>query len=174
MVVVRSASASTTRTVKVPKGISSTVAALAAKWAKARGLPLLWVLTTIKVESGGNPNITGDQGRSIGLMQINTAPDANGPLVKSLGLTPKDLFDPNTNIMVGTLLMRKAYDGVIAALGGRRPPADLGLLTRLAYWSPALKVTLARGGNPAIGNSQATTLIVNPWNRAIAETSALV
>lgn len=141
----------------------------------------MWVLTTIKVESGGDPNLPGDQGRSIGLMQINTAPDANGPLIKSLGLTPQDLFDPNTNIMVGTLLMRKAYDGVIAALGGRRPPADIGLLTRLAYWSPALKSTLARSENPAVGlsawlrgNPRATSLIVNPWNRAIAEISALV
>lgn len=106
---------------------------------------------------------------SVGLMQINNA--VHSDLLASLGLTRASLFDPNTNIMVGTKLLRDAYDTVINALKGRTPPTNIGVLTRLAYKGPnRIASILKQGENPAIRDP----VEVNAWNRALAETSALV
>ncbi len=96
-------------------GISPENVKLAAKWAAARGLPLDWVLATILVESGGNPNTVGDyhidpKGASIGLMQINSV--AHAAELAAAGLTRESLFNPDTNIEWGTKILRACFDRV--------------------------------------------------------------
>lgn len=58
------------------------------------------ILGIIQKESSGNPDAIGDNGNSIGLMQLNFA--AGTP--QSFGYTDKEkLKDPYTNITVGSL-----------------------------------------------------------------------
>jgi len=111
------------------------------KWAKRYGMPFDWVLTTISVESGGNPNASGDEGgRSVGLMQVNTAVHP---------VTREQMRVPDTNIQYGTMLLKQFHDEVLVALGGRKPPAPIDVITRLAYKGPAtVKSALRRGENP--------------------------
>jgi Transglycosylase SLT domain len=122
---------------------------LADKWGKRRGLPLDWVLTTILVESGGKPNVTGDaDGRSAGLMQVNTV--AHAAEMAQAGVTRAQMFQPATNIEWGTKYLRQFRDEVLVALGGRTPPIPLDYVVRLAYKGPeTVKGMLRRGENPA-------------------------
>lgn len=151
---------------------------IATKWATYYGLPLTWVLATIKVESRGKTMEVGDGGVSIGLMQINTSPAAHADLLKAWGLTREDLFNPDTNVKVGTYLLRQAYDNVVKALNGRTAPTDLGTLTRLAYWGPAATLgRLRKGENPVTWAKESGGLparIVSSWRTAMAETSRVV
>lgn len=136
----------------------------AAKWAKLRGLPLDWVLTTILVESGGNPRAAGDSdGRSAGLMQVNTV--AHAAELKAAGLTRADMFNPETNIEWGTKYLAQFRDNVQNALGGRSPPAPLDELVRLSYKGPAaVEGALRRGQNPVTTLSWAPAAIAN-WRQ---------
>lgn len=111
------------------------------KWAKRYGMPFDWVLTTISVESGGNPNAAGDAGgKSVGLMQVNTL---------AHGVSREQMRVPDTNIQWGTMLMKGFHDDVLAALAGRRPPAPIDVITRLAYKGPStVEAALRRGENP--------------------------
>lgn len=111
------------------------------KWSKHYHMPFDWVLNTISVESGGNPNARGDEGgRSVGLMQVNTV---------AHNVSPELMRVPDTNIQWGTSLLREFHDKVLAALGGRTPPVPIDVLTRLAYKGPkTVENALRRGENP--------------------------
>jgi len=141
----------------------------AAKWAKRRGVPLDWVLTTILVESGGNPHAIGDDGRSIGLMQINVTAQATE--MRAKGVTREQMFEPDTNIEWGTKYLVKFRDEVrAAAVHGL--PAALDELTRLAYKGPTpVKSVLRRGGNPLTELSWAQEAI-SRWRQAMARVRA--
>jgi len=139
---------------------------LADKWAKRRGLPLNWVLTTILVESGGKPNVAGDaDGRSAGLMQVNTV--AHAKEMAAAGVSRAQMFQPATNIEWGTKYLREFRDKVLVALGGRSPPIPLDYVVRLAYKGPeTVYSVLRRGGNPA-SLSWAPDALAN-WQRKMA------
>ncbi len=75
------------------------------KWGEARGLDWKLLRAFAKVESDLTPSAIGDQGNSIGLMQLQHWHwEANG-------LSREDMFDPDKNIQVGS--------GFIADLMGK-------------------------------------------------------
>ncbi len=145
----------------------------AAKWARKRGVPLDWVLTTILVESGGKPNAAGDSdGRSVGLMQVNAV--AHAAELKAAGLTRNDLFKPETNIEWGTKYLAQFRDDVLTALGGRAPPAPLDQLVRLSYKGPAAVTSaLRQKQNPVTALSWAPAAIANWQQRHVQVQAAL-
>jgi soluble lytic murein transglycosylase-like protein len=61
------------------------------------------ILSVMKVESNFNPQAVGPTG-DIGLMQINPI---NAP---HFGVTREDLFDPETNVRIGTAILREDID----------------------------------------------------------------
>ena len=138
---------------------------LASKEARANGLPLEWVLATIIVESRGNPNAQGDADkRSVGLMQVNVIAHAKD-------VTRAQMLDPAQNIAWGTRYLAQFKQDVLAAIGGRTPPAALDELTRLAYKGPKpVEDTLRAGGNP-LKLSWAPAAI-NNWRAAMATVRA--
>lgn len=141
---------------------------LADKWAKRRGLPLDWVLATILVESGGKPGSVGDDGKSIGLMQINVVTSDHARELAAAGVTRAQMFQPATNIEWGTKYMREFRDKVLIALGRRTPPIPLDYIVRLAYKGPApVYSVLRRGGNPATELSWAPDALRN-WHEKMA------
>lgn len=60
----------------------------------------------IKEESGGNPNAVGDNGESIGLMQIQ--PKHHKKRMEELGIV--SLFDPQENVILGCSILSDLYD----------------------------------------------------------------
>jgi soluble lytic murein transglycosylase-like protein len=144
---------------------------LAAKWASKRGLPLEWVLATILVESSGNPRAAGDaDGRSAGLMQVNTSAHAAEMAAKRV--TREMMFDPAVNIEWGTKYMAEFRANILKALGGRRPPAPLDEILRLSYKGPATVYAALRAGRNPADISWAPAALVN-WRRAMARVTAL-
>lgn len=120
------------------KRLSAEVVASARKWAAARGLPLSDVLTTILLESRGNPKALAKNAKeeSRGLMQVNIR--AHADTIKKLGFTPDDLYTIEGGIAVGTYLLaskRKAVQALLAKTT-RKQEYDLGTLTRLYYVGP--------------------------------------
>ncbi len=71
--------------------------AIIEKWSVRYDVPVEVILTTICVESKGNPRAKG--GKNIGLMQL-LLPTARSVL-KDPELTEQSLYDPNTNIQAG-------------------------------------------------------------------------
>lgn len=136
------------------------------KWSKRYGMPFDWVLNTISVESGGNPNAAGDAGgKSVGLMQVNT---------EAHPVTREQMRVPDLNIQWGTKLMRQFRDDLLAALGGRHPPAPLDVLTRLAYKGPSsVNAVLRRGDNPLSALSWAPEAAAR-WRRHMMNTQAAI
>jgi soluble lytic murein transglycosylase-like protein len=152
--------------------VSGPIVASAARWGAYYGIPWQWIVATIIVESRGNPAAVGDQGRSRGLMQINYG--ANTALLQQLGVTPDQLFDPDTNVRVGTAFMRAAYDRILKALSGRQPPIPVDVLLRLYYRGPSLVLSaLAAGRNPLDSFSDGQVSASN-WRAALNQTSAVV
>lgn len=121
----------------------------AKKWATLHGVPFEWVLSTILVESRGKPTARGDaDGRSIGLMQVNSV--AHAKELAQAGLTAANLFDPDTNIQWGTKYLRQFKDDVENALAGRKAPIPESWVVRLAYKGPTTVLSaLQKGQNPA-------------------------
>jgi hypothetical protein len=74
-------------------------------------IPPQLIQAHMKLESGGNAGAIGDQGRSIGLMQIQpgTAATVAPQAGTLLGRTP-DLRNPLDNLLVGGLLLRRYLD----------------------------------------------------------------
>lgn len=139
----------------------------AAKWGKSYGIPLEWVLTTILVESGGNPRAAGDaDGRSVGLMQVNSV--AHAAELRAARLSRDSLFNPDTNIEWGTKYLAQFRDQVVQALGPRKAPAPLDEIVRLAYKGPSPALNALRRGENPLGLSWAPDAIAN-WRRRMAE-----
>ena len=64
------------------------------------------VKAIIKEESGGNPNAVGDNGESIGLMQIQ--PKHHKKRMEELGIV--NLYDPQENVILGCSVLSDLYD----------------------------------------------------------------
>lgn len=64
------------------------------------------VKAIIMEESGGNPNALGDNGESIGLMQIQ--PKHHKKRMEELGIV--SLFDPQENVILGCSILSDLYD----------------------------------------------------------------
>lgn len=64
------------------------------------------VKAIIMEESGGNPNAVGDNGESIGLMQIQ--PKHHKKKMEELGIV--SLFDPQENVILGCSILSDLYD----------------------------------------------------------------
>lgn len=64
------------------------------------------VKAIIVEESGGNPNAVGDNGESIGLMQIQ--PKHHKKRMEELGIV--SLFDPQENVILGCAILSDLYD----------------------------------------------------------------
>lgn len=175
-----------------PGKISRAVYALAEKWAAARGLPLQWVLATILVESGGDVRKVGDcydksgnrlpECKSLGLMQVNWVAHGERLRRDRLAQNREDLFDPETNIKIGTLFLREAYDLVLRELAGTTPNTPIDLLTRFAYKGPApTKQAIRQNEAPQNARKQDGSLlfpdgatVVARWSRALANTTNVV
>jgi hypothetical protein len=165
-----------------PDGLSAVIDQLARKWAKARGLPAAWVLSTIMVESGGDPNrvVQNAKEASYGLMQINT--NAHRARLDKYGVnTPQQLLDPDTNIKIGTEILREAWDNVAQALGGQTPPGPLDVLVRYSYVGPlATRTMLQQGKHPreALRSTGEPIFVADRlegrWARALANTGTVV
>ena len=153
------------------------VYASAKKWATARGLPLQWVLATIQVESSGKQRAHASTATedSYGYMQLNWGSTAIRSLAESYGVTTPDrLMDPDTNIMLGTLVLRTYLDNVLKWLGGAPPPAPLDQIVRLAYKGPALvKSALAAGKTDPSTFYKNAGQAVDNWNVAMTKASAV-
>lgn len=113
--------------------LTTEIKASAKKWAAARNLPLDWVLATILIESGGNAGITGDGGKSYGLMQINTA--VHTARLAKHGYTPQDMFVVDRNIELGTEIMAEFRQGLKKLLAAKSWPGSYEErdLIRIAY-----------------------------------------
>jgi hypothetical protein len=127
------------RTLKdAAKRLTKEVRASAAKWAKARGLSVLDVLTTILLESRGNPTAHAFSTKedSRGAMQVNVR--AHGDALKKLGYTPDDLYKLDVGIEVGTYIYAAKRKAVMALLAktSRKQEYDVATLTRLYYAGP--------------------------------------
>lgn len=139
----------------------------AVKWSTRRGVPLEWTLTTILVESSGNPHAAGDAGgRSVGLMQVNSV--AHAAELRAAGVTREKLFDPDTNIEWGTKYLSEFRAQVLNALGSRQAPAPLDEIVRLAYKGPATVTNALRRGENPLSLSWAPDALAN-WRRRMAE-----
>lgn len=64
------------------------------------------VKAIIKEESGGNPNAVGDNGESIGLMQIQ--PKHHQKRMEELGIV--NLYDAQENVILGCAILSDLYD----------------------------------------------------------------
>ena len=149
------------------KGISPEIVRLAKKWAAIRGIPVEWVLATIKIESGGDVCKVGKAGE-IGLMQVYPKP--NVALLKELGVSAQGLFNADKNLKVGTALLKQRWEQVHAATGGSSS-VPVGTLVALAYWGPGPTLKAIREGtDPRLENPQR----VANWNAALQATAPLV
>jgi soluble lytic murein transglycosylase-like protein len=139
-----------------PAQISQEIVVLARRWATARNLPLPWVLATIYLESRGDPNAhrVSDRENSYGLMQVNAK--AHLARLIAAGVSPADLYNPNTNIEWGTLILREAFEKAT-----RSGAAPIDVATRLVYNT---------GGVPSSPQVEK----VAAWSEALARTRALV
>lgn len=127
------------RTLKdAAKGFSRDVIASAKKWAAKRGVPALDVLTTILLESRGNPqaHALSDKEDSRGAMQVNIR--AHGDLIKRLGYVPDDLYKLDVGIEVGTAIYAAHRAKVMELIkqSGRQQQYTPDVLTRLYYAGP--------------------------------------
>lgn len=120
------------------KNFSKALVASATKWAKARNIPVLDVLTTILLESRGNPaaHALSDKEDSRGAMQVNIR--AHGDLLKQLGYTPDDLYKLDVGIEVGTALLASKRKKVLELItqSKRQQEYSPDVLTRLYYAGP--------------------------------------
>lgn len=129
----------TARTLKdAAKRFSRELVASAKKWASKRGLPVLDVLTTILLESRGNPKAHAltEKEDSRGAMQVNIR--AHGDLLKKMGYNPDDLYRLDVGIEVGTALLAAKRAKVMELIkkSGRTQEYTPDVLTRLYYAGP--------------------------------------
>lgn len=127
------------RTLKeAAKKFSKELVASAKKWANARGISSLDVLTTILLESRGNPaaHALSDKEDSRGAMQVNIR--AHGDLLQKLGYKADDLYKLDVGIEVGTYLLASKYKKVLELIkqSGRTQEYSPDVLLRLYYAGP--------------------------------------
>lgn len=120
------------------KRFSKEIVASARKWAQKKSLPVLDVLTTILLESQGNPKahaLTAKED-SRGAMQVNIR--AHGDLLKKLGYNPDDLYKLDVGIEVGTTLLASKRQKVLELIkqSSRTQEYTPDVLTRLYYAGP--------------------------------------
>lgn len=154
-------------------GLPLWIAPIAEYWAAYYGVPVAWVLATIKIESNGDPNETGDfqlhpQGASVGLMQVNSV--AHADRLRRHGMNRESLFDPNNGVQIGTEILRESLDKIQQALLRYSTVAPLHNLVTLDYQGQRVRTALARGEDPRLLNSRRITR----WNNALAQGQALV
>ena len=130
---------STARTLKeAASKFSKELVASARKWAGKRNIPLLDVLTTILLESRGNPqaHALSSKEDSRGIMQVNVR--AHGDLIKKLGYSPNDLYRLDVGIEIGTALLATKRQKVMDLIkqSGRKQEYTSDVLTRLYYAGP--------------------------------------
>lgn len=146
---------------------------LAQKWGKIRGLPPRWIAATILVESNGYSDLYGDcigcTCKSIGLMQVNTVAHADD--LRNQGLSRADMFDPDKNVHMGSLILKSRYDDVVKALAGRTPGTPIGTIVRLAYKGPSRVLAAVRAGENA---RQVYPQAADRWDAALVQASVLV
>ncbi len=120
------------------RNLKADVRASAYKWAKARGIPVIDVLTTIVLESRGDPTAHALSAKedSRGAMQVNIR--AHGDTIKKLGYTPDDLYKLDVGIEVGTYVYAAKRKAVLDLLKKtkRTQEYDPATLTRLYYAGP--------------------------------------
>lgn len=120
------------------KRFSKDLVATAKKWAKTRNIPLLDVLTTILLESRGNPKAHAltEKEDSRGAMQVNVR--AHGPLLQKLGLKPDDLYTLDGGIAAGTAILADHRAKVLQLIkkSGRTQEYTPDVLMRLYYAGP--------------------------------------
>jgi hypothetical protein len=150
------------------------IRALAAYWADQRKLPFLWVLATIFAESNGKAGEVGDQGVSIGLMQVNTR--AHAARLAKLGITREKLFDPYTNIMMGTEILADVTNMVRQAYqkaGQDPPPANWDQVVRQAYRGPKRILAAIAAGTDPLAVFSDTPISLKRWAEAKARAQAV-
>ena len=152
-------------------GLPLWIAPIAERWAVYYSVPVAWVLATIKIESGGNPNLTGDGERSIGLMQVNSV--AHADRLRRHGMNRESLFDPNNGVQIGTEILRESLDKIQQALLRYSTLAPLHNLVTLEYQGQRVRTALARGEDPRTMSLRAIRRITR-WNNALAQGQALV
>ena len=74
------------------------------RWADLRDLDWRLLKAVAIVESSENANVTGDEGRSHGLMQISSL------VGSSFGLMVEDLYEPNLNVQAGSGFLKEMID----------------------------------------------------------------
>lgn len=102
--------------------------AIIERWSERYHVPIEVILTTICVESKGNPRAKG--GNNVGLMQL--LPRTARTILNDPSVTEESLYDPNTNIRAGTAYIAwqsgsTRYDPPMVAAAynaGRLRPAD--------------------------------------------------
>lgn len=154
-----------------PGTAQGSVLALARRWARHYGVPVSWVLATIKIESGGKPLKVYDEGRgrySVGLMQVNTK--AHAKRLAAHGYTAQDMFNPSRNIEIGTEILRESLDKIRAFVANNPTTIPLGVLTTLQYQGQPVRTALAAGRDPRDLNPTR----VAKWNKALAKGTGLV
>lgn len=72
------------------------------------GLDKELIQAIVQVESGGDPKAVGDNGNSIGLMQIQ--PKWHKRRMSRYGFTEKDLYSPICNLIVGCDYLKECMD----------------------------------------------------------------
>lgn len=72
------------------------------------GLDKELIQAIVQVESGGDPKAVGDNGNSIGLMQIQ--PKWHKRRMARYGFTEKDLYSPICNLIVGCDYLKECMD----------------------------------------------------------------
>jgi len=74
------------------------------RWASMRGMDWRLLKAVSTVESSENPNVIGDDGRSIGLMQVSLIVGG------SYGLNRDDLLNPELNVQAGSGFLKEMTD----------------------------------------------------------------
>lgn len=153
--------------------LSPEVRASAYKWAKARNLPVIDVLTTILLESRGDPtaHALSDKEDSRGAMQVNIR--AHGDTIAKLGYKPDDLYKLDVGIEVGTAVYAAKRKAVLDLLAKttRQQEYDPATLIRLYYAGPKYAIAWITKGQ----HFKNMETYVDHWKeakQAIAEATA--
>jgi soluble lytic murein transglycosylase-like protein len=155
------------------RNLKADVRASAYKWAKARNVPVIDVLTTIVLESRGDPKAHAltDKEDSRGAMQVNIR--AHSDTIKKLGYKPDDLYKLDVGIEVGTYIYAAKRKAVLDLLKKttRKQEYDPATLIRLYYAGPKYAIAWITKGQ----HFKNLEVYVDHWQtakQAVAEATA--